>query len=121
MRALVAILIAGAALLPATAAAGPLYADATLDRYFRVHWETTAGAGGLALAGHVENLGDHPFDRMQLLVERLDAGGAVIGSARIWVVGLIPAHQRGYFSTSIAAAPSYRVRIASFDWANCRD
>jgi hypothetical protein len=121
MRALVAIVLAGAALLPVPGAAGPLYADATLAEYFRLQWETTAGARGSAITGHVQNLGNLPFDRIQLLVERLDASGAVIGRSNTWVVGLLPAHQRGYFKTSVPAAASYRVTISSFDWANCRD
>ncbi|HEX9820695.1 MAG TPA: hypothetical protein VGD07_13925 [Methylomirabilota bacterium] len=121
MRALVAILLAGAALLPAAGAAGPLYADATLAEYFRLQWEAMPGARGPALTGYVENLSNLPFDRIQLLVESLDASGAVTGRLDTRVLGLLPAHQRGCFTTPVPAAPSYRVTIASFDWANCRD
>ena len=121
MRALVAILLAGAALLPAAGAAGPLYADATLAEYFHLRWEATPGARGPALTGHVENISNLPFERIQLLVERLNASGAVTGRSTLWVLGLLPAHQRAYFTTPVSAAPSYRVTIASFDWANCRD
>ena len=121
MRTLVALLIASAMLLPAAGTADPLYAEATLAEYFRLQWEATAGARGSAITGSVQNLGNLPFDRIQLLVERLDASGAVIGRSHTWVVGALPAHQSSYFKATVPAAPSYRVTIASFDWANCRD
>jgi hypothetical protein len=121
VRALVALLLASAALLPTAGEAGPLYSEATLAEYFRLHWETAAGARGAAITGHVQNLATLPFDRIQLLVERLDAGGAVIGRSTTWVVGNLPANQRAYFSATVPPAAAYRVSISSFDWANCRD
>jgi hypothetical protein len=121
VRALAALLLAGAALLATPVAAGPLYADATLAEYFHLRWEATAAARGSAITGYVDNLGNFPFDRIQLQIERLDASGAVIGRSSAWVVGLLPAHQRAHFTASVPTAPSYRVTISSFDWANCRD
>jgi hypothetical protein len=121
MRTLVALLLASVAWLPAAGTAGPLYSDATLAEYFRLHWEAAAGARGAAITGHIQNLATLPFDRIQLLVERLDAGGAVIGRSTTWVVGNLPASQRAYFTANVPAAASYRVSISSFDWANCRD
>jgi hypothetical protein len=121
MRALGALLLASLALLPGAGTAGPIYADATLEEYFRLEWETTTGARGPTLAGHVRNVGDLPVERMQLLVEPLDRHGTVVGSFRTWVMGLIPARQHAYFSTPVPAAAAYRVTILSFDWSNCRD
>jgi hypothetical protein len=121
MRTLVALLIAGGVLLPAPGSGGALYSDATLAEYFRLHWESAAGPRGAAITGHVENRQVFPFDRIQLLVERLDAGGAVVGRSTAWVVGPLPAHQRAYFSATVPTAAAYRVSISSFDWANCRD
>src|SRR6266508_313195 len=68
------------ALLAATGTAGRLHADETFQRYFRLQWEATPGARGPEITGYVENVSDLPVDRMRLLVERLDAGGEVIGS-----------------------------------------
>ena len=121
MRTLIALLFAGAAWLPATGSAGALYSEAMLAQYFRVQWEASTGARGAAITGHIQNLATLPFDRLQLLVERLDAGGVVIGRSTTWVVGNLPANQRAYFSATVPVAASYRVSIASFDWANCRD
>jgi hypothetical protein len=117
----VAVLLAAPLLVAAPALAGPLYADATVAEYFRVEWRATPGTRGAVIDGQVQNLSNLPFDRVQLLVERLDAAGAVTGTSRVWALGLLPAHQRTYFSTQVPPAASYRITIASFDWANCRD
>ena len=119
--ALLAAFVLVAALLPTAGTAGPLHADDTFERYFRLQWEATPGAGGPEIAGYVENVSDLPVDRMRLLVERLDAGGAVIGSITTWVMGSVIARHRNYFTTRVPAASSYRVRILTFEWSNCRD
>jgi len=121
MPALLAAFVLAAALLPTAGTAGPLHADDTFERYFRLQWEATPGARGPEIAGYVENVSDLPVDRMRILVERLDAGGAVIGSTTTWVMGSVAAHHRNYFTTRVPAASSYRVRILTFEWSNCRD
>jgi hypothetical protein len=121
MRAGLALLLALAALRPAPVAAEPIQADATVDHYFRLQWQATPGARGPEIAGYVENTSDLPIDRMRLLVERLDAGGAVLGASTTWVMGVVVPHHRSYFATRVPAAPTYRVRILTFDWSNCRD
>ena len=118
MPALAALVVVALALLvPVAGAADPIQADATVQQYFRLQWQ----AGASQVAGYVENISDLPFHRMRLLVERLDAGGAVIGSTTTWVMGIIAPHHRNYFSTRVAPASSYRVTILAFDWSNCRD
>ena len=121
MPALVAVLVAVAMLLPAAGTAGPIHAEATIAEYFRLQWHTRFGARGPEVAGYVDNVGNVPVDRMQLLVERLDAGGTVLGASRTWVMGVIAPQQRTHFTTRVAPAPSYRVSILTFDWTNCRD
>jgi hypothetical protein len=121
MRARVALLVALAALPPALGAAEPIQADATIDHYFRLQWQASAGTRGPEIAGYVENVSDLPVDRMRLLVERLDAGGAVVGTSTTWVMGIVVPHHRSYFSTRVPTASTYRVRILTFDWSNCRD
>jgi len=121
MSTLVALVVAMAVLLPGPAAADPIHADATVEQYFHLQWEATAGARGPEIAGYVENVSDLPVDRMRLLVERLDASGAVMGSTTTWVMGSVAAHHRNYFTTRVPSAPAYRVRILTFDWSNCRD
>jgi hypothetical protein len=119
--ALAAVLVAVAVLLPAAGAAGPIHAPATIDEYFRLEWQATPGARGPEIAGYVANVGNVPVDRMQILVERLDAAGAVVGSSRAWVMGVVAPLHRTYFTTRVAPATAYRVSILTFDWTNCRD
>ena len=121
MPAVAAVLVAAAVVLPAIGTAGPLHADATMAEYFRLEWRAAPGPRGPEIAGHVDNVSDLPVDRMQILVERLDAGGTVLGASRAWVMGVIAPQQRTHFTTRVAPAPSYRVRILTFDWTNCRD
>jgi hypothetical protein len=121
MAALVAVLVAVAILLPTVGGAGPLQADATIDEYFRLEWQPTAGARGPEISGYVANVGNLPVDRMQILVDRLDAAGTVVGSSRAWVMGVVAPQHRTSFTARVPAATSYRVRILTFDWMNCRD
>jgi hypothetical protein len=117
-----ALAVAIVTLLVSTAGAtGPIQVDSTLEQYFRLQWETTPAAGEPRVAGYVENLSALPVDRMRLLVERLDAGGAVTGASTTWVMGVVVPHHRTYFTTRVPAASAYRVRILTFDWSNCRD
>jgi len=109
------------ALVAPAARAGVAWSQATLDQYFRVQWDATPADGGVAVSGTVTNVGSGPAHRMQVAVERLDTAGAVVGSTTAWVVGDIPAGQRGYFTARVPAAASYRVRVLAFDWANCRN
>jgi hypothetical protein len=118
-RLLLAALIV--ALLPLAGWAGPLNSEDTLQRYFRLDWSSVSGARGPEIAGYIENVSDLPFDRMRLVIERLDGAGTVVGSSTTYVMGPIIPNHRTYFTTQVAAAPSYRVRILSFDWSNCRD
>ena len=118
----IASLLAVAVLLPAAATtASSIQADATIAEYFRLQWEATPGTRGSEIAGYVDNVGNVPVDRMQVLVERLDAGGAVVGTSRAWVMGVVVPMHRSYFTTRVAPAASYRVTILTFDWTNCRD
>ena len=109
--------LAAVLLLPASSLAASALSPAMVDQYFRVQWE----AGPSVLAGHVENISNLPVEHMELLVERLDASGAVIGTQRAWVVGVVIPNHRTHFSTPVATAASYRVTIRSFNWTTCRD
>jgi hypothetical protein len=120
-RGLVGAALALALSASAAGAGGPSHADDTLERYFRLEWQAAPGGRGPEIAGYVENVGDVPVDRMRLTIERLDAGGTVVGTSTTWVMGVVTPHHRSYFTTRVAAAATYRVRILTFDWSNCRD
>jgi|RhiMetdeSRZDD1v2_1073273.scaffolds.fasta_scaffold06778_16 hypothetical protein len=120
-RALVGAALALALSASAAGAGGPSHAVDTLERYFRLEWQATPGARGPEITGYVENVGNVPVDRMRLTIERLDAGGTVVGTSSTWVMGVVTPQHRNYFTTRVAAAATYRVRILTFDWSNCRD
>ena len=103
-------------LLASTGLAAPNYAPESLERYFRLDWQTTAGPRGTVLSGYVYNKYSLFADRMQLRIDQLDAAGKVVGSTTTWVLGGVPAENRTWFETRVPAAASYRVEVVSFDW-----
>jgi len=103
-------------LLASTGLAAPNYAPESLERYFRLDWQTAAGPRGTVLSGYVYNKYSLFADRMQLRIDQLDAAGKVVGSTTTWVLGGVPAENRTWFETRVPAAASYRVEVVSFDW-----
>lgn len=103
-------------LLASTGLAAPNYAPESLERYFRLDWQTAAGPRGTVLSGYVYNKYSLFADRMQLRIDQLDAAGNVVGSTTTWVLGGVPAENRTWFETRVPAAASYRVEVVSFDW-----
>jgi hypothetical protein len=93
------------------------YAQETLDQYFRIEYQVTPGAPRPVISGYVYNLNPGmPAERMQLAIESLDASGNVVGTSSTWVLGGVPAGNRGYFSAPVMPAASYRVQVLAFDW-----
>jgi hypothetical protein len=103
-------------LLASTGLAAPNYAPESLERYFRLDWQTAPSARGTVLSGYVYNKTSLFADRMQLRIDQLDAAGKVVGSTTTWVLGGVPAENRTWFETRVPAAASYRVEVVSFDW-----
>ena len=103
-------------LLASTGLAAPNYAPESLERYFRLDWQTAASPRGTVLSGYVYNKSALLADRMQLRIDQLDPAGKVVGSTTMWVLGGVPAENRTWFETRVPAAASYRVEVVSFDW-----
>ncbi|HYS15953.1 MAG TPA: hypothetical protein VET45_03440 [Candidatus Binatia bacterium] len=114
----VALVFAAVALMAAGSAGAANYAQETLDRYFRIEFQVTPSPRPV-ISGYVYNLNaGMPAERMQLSIERLDAAGQVIGSSSTWVLGGVPAGNRGYFSAAVEPAAAYRVQVLAFDWGS---
>jgi len=93
------------------------YADASVDRWFRVTWNIVQRRTGPALEGYVNNLWKMEADKMRLAVERLDGSGQVVDCSELWVPN-VPPYSRAYFAASVPdSSAQYQVRILSFDWA----
>ena len=91
-------------------AAAANYAQESLDRYFRIKYQE-ANAARPVVSGYVSNMHPGlPVDRMQLVIEALDASGKVVGTSSI----RIPAGYRPA-TAATSARPSYRVQVLFFD------
>ena len=95
--------------------AGDVVSQETIDAYFRLEWSKA----GRKVNGYVYNSSNRRAGHMQLLVEALDAAGAVVKRTSTSVRD-VPPKNRAFFETSVAEAPSYRVSIISFDWVEDR-
>ena len=94
------------------------YATQNLDAWFRSELEVIQGRRGPEVQGYVYNNFIIGADRLLLGIERLSPSGEATGCSMVWVVGVVPARDRAYFSASVLDANAkYRVRILSFNWA----
>jgi hypothetical protein len=118
MRGVCLALVLAALVSVATgSAAAANYAQETLDRYFRIEYQVEPSAARPVVSGYVYNMHPGlPADRMQLAIEALDASGKVVGTSSTWILGGVPAGNRGYFSAPVVPAASYRVQVLFLDW-----
>lgn len=114
--AMTAILALGPIGMPAPAAA--VSAPSGIDARIRLDWEAGTKRGGKpVIQGYVYNDYGRPATDVHLLVETLDASGAVTARTIGFVVGAIQFNDRVYFEVPLKApGASYRVTVTSFDW-----
>jgi hypothetical protein len=112
---LASVLLSAAVTFAPPVPAGEVVSKETLDAYFRLEWSKA----GRKVNGYVYNSSNRRAGHMQLLVEGLDAGGAVL-SRMSTSVRDVPPNNRAFFELSVPQAPSYRVSIVSFDWVEDR-
>jgi hypothetical protein len=92
------------------------YSKETLEQYFQLEWSKN----GSKVNGYVYNNSSRRAVRMQLLVEGVDARGAVLVKTTTWLRD-VPPNNRAYFDVAVQDAPTYRVSILTFDWVDDRD
>jgi hypothetical protein len=102
--------------MPTTAAA--VSAPSGIDPRLRLDWEAGTRRGGKpVIQGYLYNDYGRPATDIHLLVETLDASGAVTARTIGFVVGVVQFNDRVYFEVPLkAAGASYRVTVTSFDW-----
>ncbi len=102
--------------VPAPAAA--VSAPSGIDARIRLDWEAGTRRGGKpAIQGYVYNDYGRPATDVHLLVETLDASGAVIARTIGFVQGVVQFNDRVYFEVPLkVTGASYRVTVTSFDW-----
>ncbi len=97
------------------------FAPETLASDFRIDFDAHPGPDGTLIDGYVYNQARMSVDRMTLRIEQLDAAGNVVRGTVVWVFGGVRSGSRAYFRSRVADAPSYRVRVESFEWVGCGD
>ena len=114
------VILAVAGVGPA-APAGAFSATSSADSRLRLDWEVGARHGGRpVIQGYLYNDYLRSAAEVHLLVETVDASGAVTSRQVGFVRGVIPFKDRAYFEVPIkTAGASYRVSITAFDWKDC--
>jgi hypothetical protein len=97
------------------------FAPEALARDFRIDFQAHPDPKGTVIDGYVYNQARMSAGRMTLRIEQLDAAGNVVRSTVFWVFGEVRSGGRTYFRSRVPDAPSYRVRVESFEWVGCGD
>ena len=99
----------GAALLT------PLVLDG--ERYFRVEWQAADTNGLPTVHGHLRNEFGFTANKVRLLIDSLDATGAVTAQTICYVPFDITPGTGAWFEARVPArAASYRVAVFQWDW-----
>jgi hypothetical protein len=117
-RVAAAVLVALAALtFGAASVFAAIYAQETLDQYFRIEYDVSPASARTTVSGYVYNRrAGYRAEQMLLSIERLDAAGNVIGTSTTAVLGGVPPGSRAFFSARVEPAASYRVQVLTFEW-----
>ena len=87
------------------------------EQFFKLDWVSTEQGGRPAVAGHVLNDWGFGARRIRLLVDELDAQGAIVWQTVSWLGFDLPPGTRAPFIIAVPhRTPNYRVRVFSFDW-----
>jgi len=85
------------------------------EQYFTVTWEPVQVKGKQVLQGYVNNTSSYDVINVRILVETLDTAGATTSQRVAWVAGSMNGASRLFFEVPVASAPTYRVRVFSYD------
>jgi len=92
-------------------------AASSVDSRIRLDWEVGSRRGRPVIQGYVYNDYGSSASNVRLLVEALDAFGAVIARDVGFVRGVVAFNDRSYFEVPLkTAAESYRVSVTGLDW-----
>jgi hypothetical protein len=108
-----ATIVLGAALPGAAAELQPLMLG--WERVFSIDWQPGEYRGKPSVEGYVNNVSPYHTSNIRIIVESMDAGGQVTNQQLAWLAGDLLGGGRLFFQVPTAPAPSYRVRIFSYD------
>ncbi len=108
-----ATLVLGAVLPGAAVELQPLMAG--WERVFSVDWQPGQYRGKPSVEGYVNNNSPYHTTNIRIMIDSLDAGGQVTNQKVAWVPGELLGGSRLFFQVPTQPAPSYRVRVFSYD------
>ena len=109
------LLSASSAMAQGPAVLKPLVMEG--DRYFTLQWQAGDTNGRSDVHGVIFNEFGFGARKVRLLVDSLDAAGAVTDQTLVYVPGDLLPGSRYYFETRIPApAANYRVLVFQYEW-----
>jgi hypothetical protein len=115
-RILTALLLA--ATLVASRGAAETLEPLELDwqQVFRLHWEISERYRKPRLTGKIENISFWGTSQIQLLVERLDAGGRPVTQEIVWLGFKLNPSDSGWFDVAVPdRTAASRIRVYAFN------
>jgi hypothetical protein len=113
---LLAIVLVSAGCAPAVGPSGPLEPLVVgAEQHMTIEWQAEPRDQATVVWGYVTNKSPYTFDRLRLLVDGLGPDGTILGQRVVWAPGLLGGWGRTYFEAPMMPAPSYRVRVFSYD------
>jgi hypothetical protein len=98
--------------------AAAMSATASVDARVRLDWEVGTRRGRPVIQGYVYNDSIRSGSNVQVLVEILDASGAVIAREVGFVRGAVAVNDRTYFEVPVKTpGASYRVSVTGVAWS----
>lgn len=85
------------------------------EAYLTIDWSAEPRGAVTVVRGYVSNQSPYTFDHLRVLVDALDPAGAIVAQQLVWAPGLLGGWGRSYFEASMVPAPTYRVRVFSYD------
>jgi hypothetical protein len=112
-----------AVLLVAIAAAGCGFSSQPVEplvvgtqQYFTLEWRVSPRGSQRLVSGHIRNEWGFTATNVRLLVDAIEPPDRVVSQRIVWLGGDVTPGTRAYFQATMPPAPTYRVRVFSFDW-----
>lgn len=87
------------------------------EQFFKIDWQAGQRSNKPVVYGHLKNEWGMPAAKIQLLVEGIDASGAVVGQKVAWFGPTLNPGIRFYYEVPVAwQTPTYRVSVFAFEW-----
>jgi hypothetical protein len=87
------------------------------EQFFKIDWQAGERRNKPVVYGYLKNEWGMPAARIQLLVEGIDAQGAVVGQKVAWFGPTLNPGIRSYYEVGVPwQTPTYRVSVFAFEW-----